>query len=99
MMSATTDVVLQNTAYHDQGFATITELDYVPPALEQQESYIAGLEKEWTALTAQIPELEMQTKKEREEHEALRDSTTRRFAAKITGRKEKFEAKASKEER
>ncbi|KAJ7751571.1 hypothetical protein B0H14DRAFT_2981176 [Mycena olivaceomarginata] len=64
MMSATTDVLL----------AAIAELDYVPPALEQQESYLA-------------------------EHEALRDSTTRRFAAKITGKKEKFEAKASKEEK
>jgi septal ring factor EnvC (AmiA/AmiB activator) len=99
MMSATTDVVLENTAYNVQLLAAIAELDYVPPALEQQESYLAGLEKEWAQLTDEITFLEEQTKKERKEHEALRDSTTRRFAAKITGKKEKFEAKASKEEK
>ncbi|KAJ7877986.1 hypothetical protein B0H14DRAFT_2712289 [Mycena olivaceomarginata] len=99
MMSATTDAVLENTAYNFQLLAAIAELDYVPPALEQQESYLAGLEKEWAQLTDEITFLEEQTKKEKKEHEALRDSTTRRFAAKITGKKEKFEAKASKEEK
>jgi len=98
MMSATTDV-LENTAYNAQLLAAIAELDYVPPALEQQESYLAGLEKEWAQLTDEITFLEEQTMKERKEYEALRDSTTRRLVAKITGRKEKFEAKASKEEK
>ncbi|KAJ7024888.1 hypothetical protein C8F04DRAFT_1130131 [Mycena alexandri] len=99
MMRATTDVVLENTAYNAQPLAAIAELDYVPPALEQQESYLADLEKEWVQLTDEITFLEEQTRKEKKEHEALRDSTTRRFAAKITGKKEKFEAKASKEEK
>ncbi|KAF7369822.1 hypothetical protein MVEN_00315100 [Mycena venus] len=97
-MSAT-DAVLQNAAYHAQLLAQIAELDYVPPALKQQDDYIAGLQNDLTVLARQITALEAKTKKERKEHEALRDSTTRRFAAKITGRKEKFEAKASKEER
>ncbi|KAF7373616.1 hypothetical protein MSAN_00572000 [Mycena sanguinolenta] len=93
------DVVLENTAYHAQLLAAIAELDWVPPALEQQESYITGLEHQSRQLAAKIESLEMQTKKEQAEHEALRDSTTRRFAATITGRKDKYEAKASKEER
>ncbi|KAJ7800843.1 hypothetical protein B0H14DRAFT_3784728 [Mycena olivaceomarginata] len=94
-----TDAVLENSAYHSRLLAQISELDYVPSALRQQDTYITGLEKDLAQLARQITALEKSTKKERKEHEALRDSTTRRFAAKITGRKEKFEAKASKEER
>ncbi|KAJ6463531.1 hypothetical protein C8R45DRAFT_522431 [Mycena sanguinolenta] len=95
----TTDVVLENTAYHFQLLAQISELDYVPPALKQQNSYITSIEMDSVKLRCRIKELEKMTKKERKEHESIRDSTVRRFAAKITGRKEKFEAKASKEER
>ncbi|KAJ6554489.1 hypothetical protein B0H19DRAFT_948367 [Mycena capillaripes] len=96
---STADAVLQNAAYHAQLLTGISELDYVPPALTQQDSYIGGLEQEVAALARKIKALEWKTTKERKEHEALRDSTTRRFAARLTGRKEKFEAKASKEER
>ncbi|KAJ6578810.1 hypothetical protein DFH09DRAFT_1148375 [Mycena vulgaris] len=94
----TTEAVVQNAPYHAQLLAAITELDYVPPALTQQQSYIAGLETEAKRAVGKIKALEVKTKKERKEHEALRDSTARRLAAKLTGRKEKFEAKASKEE-
>ncbi|KAJ7222228.1 hypothetical protein GGX14DRAFT_428259 [Mycena pura] len=96
---STDDAILQNAAYHAQLLAAIAELDYVPPALEQQTSYIQGIEVESRKTAEKIKVLEKKTTKERKEHEALRDSTARRFAAKITGRKEKFEAKASKEER
>ncbi|KAJ6463524.1 hypothetical protein C8R45DRAFT_841233 [Mycena sanguinolenta] len=95
----TADAVLENTAYHAHLLAQLAELDYLPPALEQQESYIAGLEHQSRQLVAKIASLEMQTKKEQAEHEALRDSTRRRFAATLTGRRGKYEAEASKEER
>ncbi|KAJ6463532.1 hypothetical protein C8R45DRAFT_522450 [Mycena sanguinolenta] len=95
----TTNVVLENTAYHFQLLAQISELDYVPPALEQQKSYIESMKQDLVTLARKIKELEKKTRKEREEHEAIRDSTARRFAAKITGRKDKFDAMASKEER
>ncbi|KAJ7835939.1 hypothetical protein B0H14DRAFT_2363127, partial [Mycena olivaceomarginata] len=88
-----------NTAYHARLLAQISALDYLPPALEQQESYIAGLEHQAALLAAKIGSLEMQTKKERAEHEALRDSAARKFTAAITGRKERYAAEASKEER
>ncbi|KAJ7146180.1 hypothetical protein C8R44DRAFT_598754 [Mycena epipterygia] len=94
-----TQAVLQHAPYHAQLLAAIAELDYVPPALTQQESYIASLEAEARTTAAKVKALEGKTKKERKEHEALRDSTARRLAAKLTGRKEKFEAKAGKEER
>jgi hypothetical protein len=94
-----TAAVQSNAPYHAQLLAAIAELDYVPPALTQQESYIAGLEEEAKRAGAKIKALEWKTRKERKEHEDLRDSSARRLAAKLTGRKEKFEAKASKEER
>ncbi|KAJ7054704.1 hypothetical protein C8F01DRAFT_1162628 [Mycena amicta] len=93
------DSVRQNAAYHAQLLEAIAELDYVPPALDEQQKMIASLEAQATQTSQTIRTLEKKTKKERKEHEALRDSTARRFAAKITGRKDKFEAKASKEER
>nr|GAT55409.1 predicted protein [Mycena chlorophos] len=93
------DSVRQNAAYHAQLLASIAELDYVPPALDEQRNMIRSLEQQVAKTVETIKVLEKKTKKERKEHEALRDSTARRFAAKITGRKEKFEAKASKEER
>ncbi|KAJ7161037.1 hypothetical protein C8R46DRAFT_1284951 [Mycena filopes] len=68
-------------------------------ALKEQEELIRGLETTAKQNAARISALEQKTLKERKEHETLRDSTARRFAAKVTGRKEKFEAKASKEER
>ncbi|KAJ7699331.1 hypothetical protein B0H17DRAFT_307243 [Mycena rosella] len=94
-----TQAILQNAPYHAQLLAAITELDYVPPALAQQESFISGLEAEAKRAAEAVKAHEKKTKKERKEHEDLRDSTARRLAAKFTGRKEKFEAKASKEER
>jgi len=42
--------------------------------------------------------LSEKTKKERKEHEDLRDSTACRLTYKLTGRKDKFQARANKEE-
>ncbi|KAJ7756327.1 hypothetical protein B0H16DRAFT_698105 [Mycena metata] len=98
-MSATDTIVQQNVTYHAELLAAIASLDYAPSALTEQEALIASLERTARANAARIDTLEQKTQKERKEHEDLRDSTTRRFAAKLTGRKDKFEAKASKEER
>ncbi|KAG6810525.1 hypothetical protein H0H92_011471 [Tricholoma furcatifolium] len=61
-----------------------------------------SLSKEYVRLKrseAQLKKLSETTMKERKEHRSLRDSTARRLAAKLTGKGEEFEAKASKEER
>jgi len=94
-----TQNIVANAQYHSQLLASIAELEYVPSALTQQESFIANLEAQRSQTEAAISKLAKATKKERKEHESLRDSTARRLAHKLTGRKEKFEAKASKEER
>ncbi|KAJ6492934.1 hypothetical protein C8R47DRAFT_427436 [Mycena vitilis] len=92
---STRDAILENVTYHAQLIASISELDWVLSALKEQDNRIASLEEEAAGLVRKIRALECETGKERKD---LRDST-RRLAAKLTGRKEKFEAKASKEER
>ncbi|KAJ7271079.1 hypothetical protein C8J57DRAFT_1603391 [Mycena rebaudengoi] len=84
------DAVLKQAPYHAQLLESIAELDYVPPALVQQDAFVKSLEEQ---------ALKKQTKKERKEHEALHNSTARRLTYKLTGNKDRFEAKASKEER
>ncbi|CAK5271198.1 unnamed protein product [Mycena citricolor] len=98
-MVSAPESVLQHAALHAQLLSTIASLDYVTPALAEQNRHIDGLEQKLRDTKFRVTRLEMVTKKERKEHESLRDSTTRRFAARMTGRKDKFEAKASKEER
>ncbi|KAJ7092493.1 hypothetical protein B0H15DRAFT_834122 [Mycena belliarum] len=93
------EAIRQHAPYHAQLLEAVTELDWAPPALVQQDKYIDGLQVEAQRVTAAIRTLAATTKKERKEYEALRDSTARRLTAKFTGRREKFEAKASKEER
>ncbi|KAF8999853.1 hypothetical protein BDQ17DRAFT_1410589 [Cyathus striatus] len=99
-MAATTEQeVAANAAYHTELLTNIAELDYVSAALSNQTSYVNDLEKQFAQSRKKLNELQQKTKKERKEHEALKDSTARRLAHKLTGRKEKFEAMESKEER
>ncbi|KAJ7699332.1 hypothetical protein B0H17DRAFT_977813 [Mycena rosella] len=95
---STTEAVLQHVPYHAQLLASIAELEYAPKALIQQDSYIAGLEQ-WTARgTKKIKALEAKTKKEHQGYQIRLGATSERFAAKLTGRKAKFEASVSKAE-
>ncbi|KAJ7148511.1 hypothetical protein C8R43DRAFT_520188 [Mycena crocata] len=98
-MSSTDVAILQNASYHARLLAAITELDYVPSALAQQDSYIASVVKEAMKTAAKIGVLSDKTEKERKEYEDLRDSTTRLITHKLTGRKGAFDARLSKEER
>ncbi|TRM63249.1 hypothetical protein BD626DRAFT_402883 [Schizophyllum amplum] len=93
------NTVRANAQYHSHLLSQLGELDYVPSALENQRPYIGELEAQYKTLKAKLDKSVQKTQKERKEHEAMRDSTTRRLAHKLTGKKEKFEKKASKEER
>lgn len=77
----------------------LSETDYAPPALGQHKRYIADLEGEIQKLDRSIKSLETKRAQELKDHEKYRDSTMKRFAYKVSRRTEKFEAKASKEER
>ena len=90
---------MQSADYHSQLLTTIAELEYVVPSLRQHNAYVADLERQLRNSEKKIGELEAKTKKEKKEHEAIRDSTTKRLTAKLTGRKAKYEEKTEKEER
>lgn len=77
----------------------LSETDYAPPALEQHKRYIADISNETKKLDAEIKRLEALRMKELKDHEKYRDSVMKRFAYKVGRKTEKFEAKASKEER
>ncbi|GLB44533.1 hypothetical protein LshimejAT787_1701600 [Lyophyllum shimeji] len=95
----TPQIIRDNVPYHSQLLTRIAELDYVPSTLSHQISYVKDLVARVQQSETQLKKLSHITAKERKEHESLRDSVARRLAHKLTGRKEKFEAKASKEER
>jgi len=96
---STPQIIRDNAPYHSQILAHISELDYVPSTLSHQISYVQDLEARVQQSETRLKKLSQLTAKERKEHESLRDSIARRLAHKLTGRKEKFEAKESKEER
>ena len=98
-MTETQEAILANATYHSRLLTTIGNLEYVPSAKKHQISYIDDLEGQSTTLQKEVGQLAEKTKKERKEHETLRDSTSRRFAHKLLGKAEKYEAKANKEER
>jgi hypothetical protein len=94
-----TQVILENATYHSRLLSSIAEFDYVPSALAQQTNYLKEIEAQHNRSEAKLKKLSETTKKERKEHEDLRDSTARRLAHKLTGRKEKFKERENKEER
>lgn len=96
---STPQVILENASYHSQILNSIAELDYVPSALAQQTNYLNEIELQHKQSEIKLKKLSETTKKERKEHEDLRDSTARRLAHKLTGRKEKFHERENKEER
>ena len=93
------EAIVANSHHHTQLLNTIADLEYVPQAKKQQATYIKDLESQVWALQENITKLAAKTKKERKEHETLRDSTSRRFAHKLIGKKQEYLAKESKEER
>ncbi|KAJ7582317.1 hypothetical protein C8J56DRAFT_957499 [Mycena floridula] len=95
----TTEAIIHNASYHSTLLSSISALDYVPAALKQQRDHIANLAADLAAASKKLETLTKKTKKERKEHEDLRDSVARKFAYRITGKKDRFEAKATKEER
>ncbi|TEB33771.1 hypothetical protein FA13DRAFT_111992 [Coprinellus micaceus] len=95
----TTEEIVQHADYHAKLLRTLSDLDYTPTALRQHREYIRDLEGQLVASDRKVEELAKATKKERKDHERLRDSTTRRLAAKLSGKKEKYEAEQEKEEK
>lgn len=98
-MSEAEEAIIANAAYHTRLLTAIGQFEYIPSAKKHQISYINDLEAQFATIQKEVAQFAEKTKKERKEHEALRDSTARRFAHKLLGKREKYEAMASKEER
>lgn len=98
-MSEVTQAIASAGPRNAQLLSVLAESDYAPAALQQQKAYIADLEASIKRQDAAIAKLEASTKKELKDHEKFRDSHVKRLAYKLGGKKEKFEEKASKEER
>lgn len=77
----------------------LAQTDHALPALEQQQRYLADLQNEMANVQKRLNELERTRKKELKDHENYRDSVMKRFAFKVSGKKDKFEERAAKEER
>lgn len=80
---------------------TLSQTDYAPPALRQNEAYIGDLRKQIAQTDQEIAKFHNITEKERKEHTKIRDSVARKYMHKLGGSKgeEKFKSKQEKEER
>src|SRR5271170_5659239 len=93
------DQILSSASQNTRILTALGKVDDAPSALKQHTFYMADLEREISRTDAAIKTLDHDLKAQRKEHEKYRDSTLRRFAYKVGGKKEKFESKAEKEER
>jgi hypothetical protein len=98
-MSETHSRILAAAADNARLLKTLSETDYAVSALQQNTSYITTLKKETAQEELKLKNVTQKVGKEYKEHKAYRDSHMRRLAYKLGGKKEKFEAEASKEER
>jgi hypothetical protein len=99
-MASTIESKIRDAAGRNRELLNIlAQTDHAAPALEQQQRYIADLQNELASVQKRLNELERVRQKELKEHESYRDSVMKRFAFKVSGKKEKFEERAAKEER
>ncbi|KAK4175498.1 hypothetical protein QBC36DRAFT_23787 [Triangularia setosa] len=78
--------------------AVLQQTDHALPSLQQQRRLVVDLDGDLRASNHRIAALDRKRKKELQEHEKYRDSVLKRFAYKATGKGEKFEQRAAKEE-
>ncbi|KAI1133557.1 hypothetical protein F5Y10DRAFT_228047 [Nemania abortiva] len=83
---------------NEQLLDILSQTDNAPSALEQQKRYVFDLDSQLQDVKKRIATLERERAKEHKDHEKYRDSVMKRWAYKVTGNKEKFAAKAEKEE-
>lgn len=95
----TEEAIIANAEHHTKLLKTIADLEYVPSAKRQQDSYLSDLVGQLIDCNRRIEVYAQKTAKERKEHEALRDSTGKRLAHRLIGKRQQYEAKESKEER
>lgn len=101
--SATTGSIAEQirsaAARNSELLSILHDTDHAPAALEQQNKFLDDLRVELKKVNDDLRRLELARKKELREHEDYRDSVMKRFAYRVSGKKEKFAARAEKEEK
>ncbi|KAI0841920.1 hypothetical protein F5Y06DRAFT_163704 [Hypoxylon sp. FL0890] len=98
-MTSITSKIKDAAPRHRDLLTILSDTDYALPALEQQRRFIDDLSNELSTIRRRIAMLDRQRLKEFKEHKKYRDSVMKRFAYRISGKTDKFQAKAEKEER
>lgn len=100
-MSSASDRIAAAGPRNAELLATLSRTDYAPAKLKQQKVFISDLQTSLQQVEARISTLGVSVQRDLKQHERYRDSTVKRFAAKMGGKKSqaKFDEKASKGER
>ncbi|KAI1469672.1 uncharacterized protein F4812DRAFT_298205 [Daldinia caldariorum] len=98
-MSSITNKIRASAPRNSELLAILSETDHAQPALEQHRRHVDDLNNELSAIRERISRLDKQRAKELKEHQKYRDSVMKRFAYRVSGKTDKFEAKAEKEEK
>ncbi|KAI8629397.1 hypothetical protein F5Y19DRAFT_80507 [Xylariaceae sp. FL1651] len=98
-MASITDQLQSAAPRNKQLLEVLSQTDHAPPALEQQKRYVQDLDQQLSDVQKRKQSLELARRKELNDHEKYRDSIMKRWAYKVSGNKEKFAAKAEKEEK
>ncbi len=96
---STKERIISFAAKNEELLRALAQTDYAPSALHQVNTYIRDVESQIATETRNISDLGRKVDQELHDHEKYRDSRMKRLAYKMSGQKEKFEAKAEKEER
>ncbi|KAK7190593.1 hypothetical protein DPSP01_007248 [Paraphaeosphaeria sporulosa] len=98
-MTSTHEKIRQAASRNAELLAGLHETDSAPSQLYQQIQYIKDLNEQLKATEKQVSRLKEKTALELKDHRKYNESTFRRFAHRASGRTDKFNEKAAKEEK
>jgi len=100
-MSQLTQALTNAASRNRELLSVLAETDYADKTLQQNAAYIADLDSQIKATDKELKKLHSVTEDERKDHVKYRDSTFKRYAHKLGGKKgeAKFVSKSEKEER
>lgn len=98
-MTTIHDQIRQAASRNAELLAGLHETDSAPSQLYQQIQYIKDLNEQLKATEKQASRLKEKTALELKDHKKYNESTFRRFAHRASGRTDKFNEKAAKEEK
>lgn len=99
IMTSVEDQVRQAASRNAELLHVLAQTDYAIPTMQQQDSYIGQVEHAVAVNNTELKKLAATRERELKDHESYSQSVTRRFLYKASGQKEKFVAKAEKEEK